>query len=311
MASIESYHMIKAIFFIASFLVCEFVDIKQCLSQNEKQSLVGHVEQAIAIFESLEPYDCVGNARELETFNDDVTGEGEFRFRLRSDSVRKEITCTLDSKSILDIRNGAASTHFWQVRDRVVRSSAFEKAYRERKFEKYSEAIGAIEVPFLANCVFAPYPEFGSKSATFQSTLAIILDPVSNVESKVEIDSLVCTLRIRGVSDVLHHFTWKFSKPDGLLLEFKAETQNSEIKSKRFEQKVLWGEFNGRNVPLSITCDSTRVRLKEHPEIKNFGEVGNFQTETVFEWITVNETLLPEPKVDLATVEGIKKYMQH
>lgn len=303
--------MTKSIFCKALVFVCILSSIKNCLSQNEKQTLIGHVEQAIAIFDSLEPYDCVANSRELEMFREEITGEGEYRFRLRSDSVGKSITCALDSKSISDLRSETISAHFWQVRDRVVRSSAVERSFRERKFEKYSDAIAAVDVPFLSHCVYAPYPEFGSKSVTFQSMLAEILDPVSNVEIKEEEENLLCALRLRGPNDMLHHLTWKFAKPDGLLLELKAETQRiGEAKSKRFEQKVVWGEFSGRDVPLSIICDSTRIRPKEHPEIKNFGELGSFQTETVFEWITVNQTLSAEPKVDLATVEGVKRYIQ-
>jgi hypothetical protein len=59
-----------------------------------------------------------------------------------------------------------------------------------------------------------------------------------------------------------------------------------------------------------ISCESTIVRRKDHPTIKNFGERGLYVTETELRWVSAGNPLQKEPVMDLSKTLGVKSYIQ-
>ena len=69
-------------------------------------------------------------------------------------------------------------------------------------------------------------------------------------------------------------------------------------------------DFLGVSVPQTIQYESTILRPKDHPTIKNFGESGVYVTETVLHWGSIGAQLRKEPKVDLSKAVGIKTFIE-
>jgi len=293
-------------------LVAFLILYSEAVGQEEKKRLIGSIEQSIAILDALSPYDFVGLAEETNVFGEEIAVEGSFRFRLRVDLDSKEICFGLDSKSIADMRVGTPKCSFRRVVNTISRSSVSDGAFKEERFENHRDAIYSGAIPFLSDCNFGEYPKFVPDPSRLTKMIAQINQPQAGVQVTDDGETTTYALRISENEDRLSFYTWKFLSSEGLLLEFTAEYQYApnQPKSMAIRQKIFWEEFSGRTVPHLILCESTIVRLKDHPTIKNFGERGLYVTETELRWVSAGTALQKEPVMDLSKTLGVKSYIQ-
>lgn len=287
--------------------LCDWV-----FAQEEKKRLIDAIEQSIAIVDAISPYDFVGTAEESKVYGSEVEAEGSYRFRVRVDLDSKQLSFGMDSKSIVDLQVGGPKCSFCRVKDDILRSTRSESEFLETKFSKHREALQASSIPLLSNCSLSDYRVFHADPGRLSKMIAQINQPESNVLINEDDEVITFTLRVTWGEGSAGFHIWKFTESEGRLLEYRIEFQyvEGDARTLALRQTIFWGEFSGIEVPVLIQLESSVGRRKQHPTIENLVENGLYQTDIELKWVSVRQTLKPEPKVDLSRSAGVKMFIE-